>query len=156
MKNIEVVRTYNGLAEIQKKEKEYFEKTGKQLLGGRVKVLYAMKKNMNELLRKSEPYEESRMEILREYRDLDGEENNYKKAQKEYIEKSMVKRGIVPPSREMIYKHGKTEKEMEEKLKELQEIDAGDVQVHKISLKELEGLELSSIELGALMFMIEE
>ena len=46
--------------------------------------------------------------------------------------------------------------EYESKIKELLDIDVADVNIHTISLDQLDGIELDSAQLEPLMFMIEE
>lgn len=119
MKNRELIENYNRLFNLQREETEYHEKTGKQLLGGRVKVMYAVKKNMTEFLKKLEPYHEARSELLKSY------END------------------------------ETNEEFAAKQEELLNIDVEDVNIHKIDYMLLDGLELSSVDLGAFMCMID-
>ena len=71
MTNREIIANYNGLDYIQSLEAEHYKRTGEKLFQGRVKITYAIKKNMRELLDKLKPYDESRNEIFAEYRDLD-------------------------------------------------------------------------------------
>ena len=57
---------------------------------------------------------------------------------------------------EIIMKPGKDKVEYESKIKELLDIDVADVNIHTISLDQLDGIELDSAQLEPLMFMIEE
>ena len=56
----------------------------------------------------------------------------------------------------IIMKTGKDQKDYEAKIQELLDIDVADVKIHKINLDQLEGIELDSSQVEALMFMIEE
>ena len=57
---------------------------------------------------------------------------------------------------QIIMKPGKNQKDYEAKIQELLDIDVADVKIHKINLDQLEGIELDSSQIEALMFMIEE
>ena len=57
---------------------------------------------------------------------------------------------------EIIMKPGKDRAEYETKIKELLDIDVADVNVHTISLEQVDGIELDSAQLEPLMFMIAE
>ncbi|MFQ9153682.1 MAG: hypothetical protein ACLR6B_22085 [Blautia sp.] len=50
-----------------------------------MKITYAIKKNMRELLDKLKPYDESRNEIFAEYRDLDAEKKAEEKLKKKIV-----------------------------------------------------------------------
>ena len=52
MTNREIIANYNGLDYIQSLEAEHYKRTGEKLFQGRVKITYAIKKNMRELLDK--------------------------------------------------------------------------------------------------------
>ena len=132
MKNMELIQNYNALVHIQKREKEYYEKNGKQLLGGRIGILYAMKKNMKELLDKLDPYQEA----MRQYRE------NHEKGP--------------APEMNQIFRKGKDREVYEEKIKELLDIDVQDISIQKVNIEALDGLELSSEDLDAFMFMLIE
>ena len=50
MTNREIIANYHGLDYIQSLEAEHYKRTGEKLFQGRVKITYAIKKNMRELL----------------------------------------------------------------------------------------------------------
>lgn len=165
MTNKEMIANYNGLNAVQDLETVHYRRTGEKLFKGRVKITYAIKKNMMEILEKLKPYNDSRDEVFEEYRDLDKE----KKAL-ENLKKRMVTspEGTLEYKREMevynkkagnlsiIMKPGKDQKDYEAKIQELLDIDVADVKIHKINLDQLEGIELDSSQIELLLFMIEE
>mgnify|MGYP004542081447 CR=1 FL=1 len=163
MTNREIIANYNGLDYIQSLEAEHYKRTGEKLFQGRVKITYAIKKNMRELLDKLKPYDESRNEIFTEYRDQDTEKKAEEKLKKKIVTST---EGTAEYEREMkaynekdleiIMKSGKDKAEYETKIKELLEIDVADVNIHTISLDQLDGIELDSAQLEPLMFMIAE
>jgi len=126
MKNSEIINAVNRIALLQKKEQDY-EKSGKgQLFGGHVKVTYALRKNVKTFLSALEPYNAEYGELKKTLCDDDEK--------------------ILP---------GK-EEEYEKKLEELLDIDVKDVSIHKISIDDLDGLQLSTLDIDSLMFMIAE
>lgn len=150
MKNSEIISHYNFLYGLQEKEEEYKEKEGKQLLGGRVKVTYAINKNMDELLEKLNPYTKTITELTKEYRDTEKEKEILTEMRKK-IEGQKQKE--TRPTR--IFKKGKRAEEYEEKIKELLEIEE-EVKIRKIAPELLDGLDLSGGDLRGLMFMLQE
>ena len=165
MTNKEMIANYNGLNAVQDLETVHYRRTGEKLFKGRVKVTYAIKKNMMEILEKLKPYNDSRDEVFEEYRDLDKEKETLENLKKKMV---VSPEGTLEYKREMevynkkagnlsiIMKPGKDQKDYEAKIQELLDIDVADVKIHKINLDQLEGIELDSSQVEALMFMIEE
>lgn len=165
MTNKEMISNYNGLNAIQDLETVHYKRTGEKLFKGRVKITYAIKKNMMEILEKLKPYNDSRDEVFEEYRDLDKEKEAFEKLKKKMVtspegtpehkremEAYNKKAGNMP----IIMKPGKDQKDYEAKIQELLDIDVADVKIHKINLDQLEGIELDSSQIELLLFMIEE
>lgn len=154
MTNREIIENYNRLAELQQKEENYRILNGKQMFEGRIKVTYAIKKNMAELLNKIKPYQESLQELQKEYRNLEEERKVYEEKKKAFEE--TAKDGMkAEPERKEIFREGKSKEKYETKLKELMEIDVEDVSIHTVPVDCLDGLQLSSTDLTAFMFMLE-
>ena len=59
MKNKDIIKNYNVLQVVQESERQYYQKTGKMLFLGRIKILYAIRKNMEQLMEKLKPYNET-------------------------------------------------------------------------------------------------
>ncbi len=165
MTNREMIRNYNGLYEIQEKESEYQKRTGKKLFMGRMSVLYAIKKNMETLSGKMKPYNDARDEIFREYRDLEKEQEAIERLKVEVVksepgtekyQKEMEEYSRRVNTIEIKMKEEKSMEEYVEKLNELLDIEVEDVPIHKISPKELDGVEFDSADLEPLMFMLKE
>lgn len=165
MTNKEMIVNYNGLAYMQELEKRYSGRTGEKLFQGRMRIIYAMKKNMNEFAEKLKPYNEARDELTKEYRDLEAEKradmelkNKIVKSQEgtERYEEELQEYGRRAALLPIQMQEGKDRAEYGRKLEELLNIDVRDVAVHKISLDALEGIELDSQEFEFLMFMLEE
>lgn len=136
MTNREMIRNYNALAEIQTKEIKMLRTTGENLFQGRVKVTYAVKKNMTDLLAALKPYNEAKLILDEEYfKESAGGE---RRAAKENL------------------KDGKSIEEYNKRLGELLDIDVEGIKPHVIGLTELDGLQLSTLDLEAFMFMIRE
>lgn len=126
MKNSEIINAANRIVLLQKKEQEY-ENSGKgQLFGGHVRVTYALRKNMITFISALEPYNGELAKLKKELCDDSGK--------------------VLP---------GK-EEEYDAQLEKLLDIDAKDVPVHKISIDDLDGLQLSTFDIDSLMFMIAE
>lgn len=154
MTNREIIENYNRLAELQQKEENYRILNGKQMFEGRIKVTYAIKKNMAELLDKIKPYQESFKELQMEYRNLEEERKVYEEKKKAFEE--TAKDGMqAEPERKEIFREGKSKEEYETKLKELMAINVEDVSIHTVPVDCLDGLQLSSTDLTAFMFMLE-
>lgn len=165
MTNREMITAYNGLFGIQEIERNYAAQTGDKLFKGRMRVTYAIKKNMDELLNKLKTYESSREELLNEYRDTDAEKKAAEELRHNIIKS---KEGTAAYEKEketyrrkaenlgIIMKEGKAQSEYELALNELLDINVEDISIHKISIDLLDGIELDSHELGPLMFMIRE
>lgn len=165
MTNKEMIANYNGLDYIQSLEAAHYKRTGEKLFQGRVKITYAIKKNMRELLEKLKPYDEARNEVFAEYRDQDAEKKAEEKLKKKMVisaegttehEREMKAYNEKVGNLEIIMKPGKDKAEYESKIKELLDIDVADVNIHTIGLDQLDAIELDSAQLDPLMFMIEE
>lgn len=162
MKNVDMIQNYNTLQMVQESERQYFQKTGKMLFLGRIKILYAIKKNMEELAEKLGPYNETLKTLNEEYRNMEKEKEILQEATKQYNEKvtqwengereKQPEKPVIP----VIFKDGKRREEYDKKLRELLEIEVNDVVIHKVDVMLLDGIEISSADLGALMFMLEE
>ena len=150
MTNQEMLNAYNGLKLFQEKEAQIYKEDGKKILSGKIKLSYAINKNTNLLLNALKPYEDTRKELMEEYRDLEQEE---KAIEEEKKRAAQVKRA--PGNVEIILKEGKSVKELNQKLQELLGLEM-DFEVHKVSLEEFDGLDIGSWELGIFMFMIED
>ena len=85
MKNRELLENYRGLANLQNMEDIHYRRTGEKLFKGRVKVTYAIKKNMKEFLEKLDPYNETLKEVIEEYRDQNAERMELEKLKKEMV-----------------------------------------------------------------------
>lgn len=156
MTNREMIRSYNGLASLQQAEGAYLRKTGQQLLRGRVKVTYAVRKNMRELLEKLKPYEDAREGLVSEYRDTEKEKAVFDEKMRQYNEKVKKHKDAAMPQEEEIFRDGKQAEEYRKKLDELLDIDVEDVNVHRIDVDQLDGLDLSSDDLGVFDFMLKD
>lgn len=162
MKNKDIIKNYNVLQAVQESERQYYQKTGKTLFLGRVKILYAIRKNMEELMEKLGPYNETLKTLNEEYRNIEKEQEILQEAAKQYQEKvaqwengereNRPEEPMIPA----IFKEGKRREEYDEKYKELLEIEVNDVNIYKVDIMLLDGVEISSVDLGALMFMLEE
>lgn len=150
MQNREVVNYCNGLLEMQKQEKKYFDETGKKLFGGRIKIAYAISKNIMELRNALKAYDEVLDDIIEEYRDTRQEQN---KIQEEV--KLAQKENRDPVSQEIIMRKGKTKEEYFRKINELGLIET-EVKICTVNCDMFDGLELDSIDIGKLIFMITE
>ena len=87
MKNKDIIKNYNVLQAVQESERQYYQKTGKTLFLGRVKILYAIRKNMEELMEKLGPYNETLKTLNEEYRNIEKEQEILQEAAKQYQEK---------------------------------------------------------------------
>lgn len=150
MTNGDIINYCNGLLDIQKQEKEYFDRNGKKMFGGRVKISYAISRNIFEFQNMLKAYNNVIKEITEEYRDTDKE--------KKVVEKEMElakKENRDPVDQEIIMRKGKTKEEYFRKMKELQDIET-DVNICTIKCDLLEELDLDSVEIGKMIFMITE
>ena len=127
----------------QEKEAQIYKEDGKKILSGKIKLSYAINKNTNLLLNALKPYEDTRKELMEEYRDLEQEE------------KAIEQEKRAPGNVDIILKEGKSVKELNQKIQELLGLEM-DFEVHKVSLEEFDGLDIGSWELGIFMFMIED
>ena len=143
MTNQEMLNAYNGLKLFQEKEAQIYKEDGKKILSGKIKLSYAINKNTNLLLNALKPYEDTRKELMEEYRDLEQEE------------KAIEEEKRAPGNVDIILKEGKSVKELNQKIQELLGLEM-DFEVHKVSLEEFDGLDIGSWELGIFMFMIED
>lgn len=146
MTNLEMVNAFNSLVALQKVEKEVFEKRGKRLLQGRVKISYAINKNLSSLENALKPYNETIKKLTEEMRDTDAEKKAIEEARKE---------GKNPNDVEMIFRSGIKKEDYIEKRNEIFNIET-EVDVYEVDLELFDGIELNSSEIGMLMFMIRE
>lgn len=144
MSNFEIQNACNALISLQKLENELFEKTGRRLLQGKVRVCYAVNKNIEELKKALKPYVETLKALEEEYRDTVAEKTALEEANKNG-EKSI----------DMIFRDDSKKDEFFEKRLELLKIES-DVEIRDVDLDLLDGIELNSDELQTLMFMIRE
>ncbi|RGY02229.1 hypothetical protein DXA57_02825 [Blautia sp. OF03-15BH] len=165
MTNRDMIANYNGLDYIQSLENAHYKRTGEKLFKGRVKITYAIKKNMRGFLEKLKPYNDARDEVFTEYRDQDAEEKAAENLKKKMVtspegtaeyEQEMKDYNKKAGNLSIIMKPGKKQAEYEAKIQELLDIDVADVNIHTIALEQLDGIELDSNQLGLLLFMIEE
>ena len=136
MTNQEMLNAYNGLNYFQEKETKIYKENGKKILSGKIKLSYAINKNKILLANALKPYEDTRNGLMEEYRDLKKEEKAVAEERKRA-------------------KEGKDVKELNGKLQELMNLES-DLEVCKVPLEELFGLDIGSWELSAFMFMIED
>lgn len=148
--NKKIIEYANELNEIQTKEKEYFGKTGKKLLQGKIRISYAISKNLEEFKTQLKAYNEIFSKIVDEYRDTE-EERKVLKDEMELAKKESRR----PRELEVIIRDGKNKEEYIEKIKELQEIET-EVDIYTVPFDLLEGLELDSSDISRLIFMLEE
>lgn len=144
MSNLEILKNHDVLKKLQELETKLFEDTGKRLLQGRVKVGYAINKNIAEFENATQPYKQTLKDLENEYRDL--------KAEKAALEEAS-RNGI--STIEMIFKDVNKKEEFFKKKTELLEV-VSEVDVFEVELELLDGIELNSTEIGTLMFMIKE
>lgn len=127
MKNGEIIFVVEAITAMKKREEERKEK----LFADKINVSFAIKKNLDDLVKLIKPYLDSRSELLEECRtDSKDEKGNW------IIRKDCQTKWI-------------------KGMEELNEIEI-DVNVHCIKLSDLEGLSLSLADLDAIDFMIEE
>ena len=150
MTNQEMLNAYNGLKLFQEKEAQIYKEDGKKILSGKIKLSYAINKNTNLLLNALKPYEDTRKELMEEYRDLEQEEKAIEEEKKRAEQEKRA-----PGNVDIILKEGKSVKELNQKIQERLGLEM-DFEVHKVSLEEFDGLDIGSWELGIFMFMIED
>lgn len=131
MTNLELLKSYSVLSDLQKKEQMYFAETGEKLFKGRIKITYAIAVNMKNFLEALRPRDMVLKELTEEYRDSEKEEN-----------------GI------MVFKEGKNKDDYWTKVSELNNLE-NEVNIRKVNIDEFDGLNLDSFELESMMFMIE-
>ena len=119
MKNSEMVNIVNGLVAMQERE----------MFPGRIRVIYAIKKNKERLVSLLAPYEESRKELLEEY-GTKADENGLVSVRKDCVEK------------------------WNKEIGELLNIEV-EADIHMIKFEEIDGLSLSMNDLEAIDFMLE-
>ena len=125
MKNSEMVNIVNGLVAMQERE----TKSGEKMFPGRIRVIYAIKKNKERLVSLLTPYEESRKELLEEY-GAKADENGVRAIRKDCTEK------------------------WNKEISELLNIEI-EADVHMVKFEEVDGLSLSMNDLEAIDFMLE-
>lgn len=127
MTNREIIGIINSVSAMKKREEEQKEK----LFADKIKVSFALKKNMDELIRTIKPYFASRSELLEECRTESKDETGKWGIRKDCINK------------------------WEKGVEELLDIEV-DVNLHFVKLAAIEGLSLSMSDLDAISFMIED
>lgn len=150
MKNFEVEENLNSLIAFQNMEKSIFEKTGEHLLKGRVKISYAINKNIIELKKALQAYVDTRKEVDDEYRDTK-EEQKQIQAENELAKKENRRANDV----QMVFKDIEKKDEYIKKVNELREVET-EVNVHAVNVELFDGIELNSCDMRYLMFMIED
>lgn len=146
MTNIELVNAFNSLVALKDLENNYYKKTGDRLFKGRVKISFAINKNIQKFQKSLEPYNKTINELNEEIRDLEAEKAAIEQAKET---------GKDPNEIDVIIKEGFSEEEYFKKRKEIFEIET-EVDVHEIDLELFEDIDLSCGDIGALMFMIRE
>ena len=126
MTNAEMVAAVNRITSMQERE----EKDGEKLFGNKVKIVYAIKKNKETLLRLLKPYEEARVELL-----------------KEHGTNAALTDGVLEIRKDR-------KEQWNEAMKELLGIEA-DVDVFTVNFTELDGLSLSLNDMDAIDFMVD-
>lgn len=126
MTNAEMVAAVNKITSMQERE----EKDGEKLFGNKVKIVYAIKKNKETLLRLLKPYEEARVELL-----------------KEHGTNAALTDGVLEIRKDR-------KEQWNEAMKELLGIEA-DVDVFTVNFTELDGLSLSLNDMDAIDFMVD-
>ena len=126
MTNAEMVAAVNKITSMQERE----EKDGKKLFGNKVKIVYAIKKNKETLLRLLKPYEEARVELL-----------------KEHGTNAALTDGVLEIRKDR-------KEQWNEAMKELLGIEA-DVDIFAVNFAELDGLSLSLNDMDAIDFMVD-
>lgn len=126
MTNAEMVAAVNRITSMQERE----EKDGKKLFGNKVKIVHAIKKNKETLLRLLKPYEEVRVELL-----------------KEHGTNAALTDGVLEIRKDR-------KEQWNEAMKELLGIEA-DVDVSTVNFTELDGLSLSLNDMDAIYFMVD-
>lgn len=150
MTNREMIASYNNLDVFQHREKVFFEETGRKLLKGNIRITYAIKKNMRNILTALQPYEDARKDLVEEYRDVEAEHKAVENENEMAKAENRDARSIA-----IIMKEGKDNEEYLKKLKELLDIEV-DMQIHTVKFEEFDGVELDSAELEPFMFMLTE
>lgn len=150
MTNKKILECLNGLYGIQEEEKRYFEKTGKKLLQGKVKITYAIGRNLEELQKQLKTYNDVFGELAKEYREIEKEQELVEKERKLAEKENRVTKDIP-----IIVKKGKTKEEYFEKIEELQEIET-DADIYTVSIELMDGIELDSNDINKIFFMLEE
>lgn len=146
MTNLELINTLNSLIALQGVEKEALEKRGERLLKGRVKISYAVNKNIATLKEALKAYQETLSKFDEEMRDAEAEKEAIEKAKEE---------GHDPNGVEMIFREGFTKEDYISKRNELFDIE-NEVDIYEVDLELFDGIELNSSEIGMLMFMLRE
>lgn len=146
MTNLELINALDSLIALQDVEKEALEKRWERLLKGRVKISYAVNKNITTLKEALEAYQETLGKLDEEMRDSEAEKEAVEKAKEEGHDLNSI---------EMIFKEGFTKEDYITKRKELFEIE-NEVDIYEVDLELFDGIELNSSEIGMLMFMLRE
>lgn len=150
MTNQELILAYSGIQKFQENEKKRFEEKGEKILSGRIQLAFAISKNKEGIRQAIRPYEETKNEIIEEYRDIRAEQAAVE-AEKAAAEEE--KRPVKSIS--ISLRSGKTMEEYATRLTELEKLET-DFEPKKVPLSQFEGLDLTSEELGTFIFMIED
>lgn len=146
MANQEMITAHNALVALQNVEKETFEKKGQRLLKGRVKISYAVNKNISALQCALKPYQDTLNKLDDEMRDKDAEKTAIDKAKENGENLNDI---------EMIFREGFSAEDYIAKRNELLAIE-NEVDIHEIDIELFDGIELNSAEIGLLMFMLHD
>lgn len=146
MKNLELINAKNALLALQKHEKSVLDETGKHLFQGRIKISYAINRNLSEIDKALQPCIETLNQINEIYRDTQAEKNAMKAAMDNGEDTSKVK---------AVFRESVSQEEYLSKRKELLEMET-EVDIHTISIDLFEGVYLNSGDIGLFMFMLTE
>lgn len=150
MLNRDIIENYGNLIKLQEQEKNYFKNTGKKLLRGRIKISFAISKNVSEFKNALKIYNNVFEDIVAEYRDTEEEKRLYCEEAKKAKEEKRK-----PEDISIIIKNGKTKEEYMEKITELQSCET-EINISKVNIDLLDGLDLDSCDINKIMFMISE
>lgn len=150
MTNQELILAYSGIERFQEMEKKKFEETGKKVLSGRIQLAFAISKNKDGIRQAIRPYEETKNEIIEEYRDIRAEQTALEAEKAAAEEENRPVKSI-----NISLRPGKTMEEYVARLTELEKLET-DFEPKKVPLSQFEGLDLTSEELGTFIFMIED
>lgn len=150
MTNQELILAYSGIERFQEMEKKKFEEIGKKVLSGRIQLAFAISKNKDGIRQAIRPYEETKNEIIEEYRDIRAEQTALEAEKAAAEEENRPVKSI-----SISLRPGKTMEEYAARLTELEKLET-DFEPKKVPLSQFEGLDFTSEELGTFIFMIED